>query len=226
MAIARSFREGWLTSLRIDGLRDDGAELFLFRLGLKADKNGVFFGDPELLRGAVYPLQTSRRRLADVTRYRDMCARAGLIRLWIAEDGREYVQILRWRQKTPSEKRIHPLPPGEPDDGGQESLPLSLVNGIEEKSPQSPPPAGGGKPRLDGMEPRRRRRLPGLDVLREELGGTRDEIAAILRPGGCAYQRSRTEMGEQRWAQLEKLRERERGLLDSISRTRDALAVG
>lgn len=90
MAVARSFRDGWLTSLKVDSLRDDGAELFLFRLGLKADKNGVHFGDPELLRTTVYPLQGPRRRLADVTRYRDKCVAAGLLRLWTAADGRPY----------------------------------------------------------------------------------------------------------------------------------------
>ena len=124
MAIARSFRDGWLTSLTVDKLRDDSAELFLFRLGLKADKNGVYFGDPELLRAAVYPLQVSRRRLADVARYRDKCAAAGLLRLWTAADGRPYVQILKFQQKTPNERPQHPLPPGEPDDTGQEQLGL------------------------------------------------------------------------------------------------------
>lgn len=125
MAIARSFRDGWLTSLKIDSLGNDSAELFLFRLGLKADKNGVYHGEPELLRAAAYPLQVSRRRLADVTRYRDLCARAGLLRLWTAADGRPYVQILNFRQKTPHERPQHPLPPGEPDETGQESLGLT-----------------------------------------------------------------------------------------------------
>jgi len=130
MAVARSFRDGWLTSLKIDSLGNDSAELFLFRLGLKADKNGVYHGEPELLRTAVYPLQVSRRRLADVTRYRDLCARAGLLRCWTAADGRPYVQILNFRQKTPNERPQHPLPPGEPDETGQEHLDL----------PDPPPP--------------------------------------------------------------------------------------
>jgi hypothetical protein len=132
MAVARSYREGWLTSLKIDQLGNDSAELFLFRLGLKADKNGVYHGEPELLRTAVYPLQVSRRRLADVTRYRDMCARAGLLRLYVAADGRPYVQILKFDQKTPNEKPLHPLPPGEPDDTGQQKLGLA--------EPEPPPP--------------------------------------------------------------------------------------
>lgn len=133
MAVARSYREGWLTSQKIDALRDDSAELFLFRLGLKADKNGVYFGEAELLRAAVFPLQVSRRRLADVTRFRDKCAKAGLLRLWTAADGRPYVQILNFRQKTLNEKPLHPLPPGEPDDTGQQQL------GIAE--PEPPPRA-------------------------------------------------------------------------------------
>jgi hypothetical protein len=134
MAVARSYRDGWLTSLKIDKLGNDSAELFLFRLGLKADKNGVYHGEAELLRAAVYPLQVSRRRLADVTRYRDLCAKAGLLRLWTAADGRPYVQILNFRQKTPNEKPQHPLPPGEPDETGQEHLALA-------EPPPKPPPA-------------------------------------------------------------------------------------
>jgi hypothetical protein len=134
MATARSYREGWLTSCRINALGSDSAELFLFRLGLKADKNGIYHGEPELLRTAVYPLQVSRRRLADVTRYRDECAKAGLLRLWNAADGRPYVQILKFRQKTPLEKPIHPLPPGEPDEAGQEHL------GLRVEPPPRPPP--------------------------------------------------------------------------------------
>ena len=124
MAVARSMREGWLTSLTIDKLGSDAAELFLFRLALKADKNGVYHAEPELLRSAVYPLQISRRRLADVTRNRDLCAAAGLLRLWTAGDGRPYVQIVKFRQNTTFEKAQHPLPPGAPDERGQECLGL------------------------------------------------------------------------------------------------------
>lgn len=124
MATARSYREGWLTSMKIDSLRDDSAELFLFRLGLKADKNGVYHAEPELLRTAVYPLQVPRRRLADVTRFRDKCVRAGLLRYWTAADGRPYVQIIKFDQKTPNERPVHPVPPGDPDENGQEHFDL------------------------------------------------------------------------------------------------------
>lgn len=134
MANARSFREGWLTSTKIDALRDDSAELFLFRLGLKADKNGVYHGEPDVIRAAVYPMQCSRRRLSDVARYRDKLAKAGLVRLWTASDGRPYVQILNFRQKTQHERALFPLPPGEPDDTGQESL------GLEDPPPPADPP--------------------------------------------------------------------------------------
>lgn len=151
MAVARSFRDGWLTSLKVDSLRDDSAELFLFRLGLKADKNGVHFGDPELLRAAVYPLQVSRRRLADVTRSRNMCVEAGLLRLWTAADGRPYVQILNFRQRTPNEKPLHPLPPGDPDDTGQEHLalpePVPLRQEVNESKGRGR--AGARRPALD-----------------------------------------------------------------------------
>jgi hypothetical protein len=124
MAKARSYREGWLTSLTIDALRDDAAELFLFRLGLRVDKNGVYFGDPQLLRAAAYPLQVPRRRLADVARFRDKLVGAGLLRLWNAADGRPYVQIVKWRQKTQNEQPLYPTPPGDPGEDGQESLDL------------------------------------------------------------------------------------------------------
>lgn len=234
MAIARSFREGWLTSMAIDALRSDGAELFLFRLALRADKNGVYHGEPELLRAAVYPTQLPRRRVSEVARFRDICAKAGLLRMWVnAADGRPYVQILKFRQKTPNERRVHPLPPGEPDDTGQESLALekppdvfsAAVNGMKGNSPQSPPPAGGSDASRVGLEPRRRKRLPSLEVLREELALVRQRIGEIRRPGGCAYDRRPEEMGAEKRAEFEGLLKQEMGLMGAIDRTRGALAA-
>jgi hypothetical protein len=163
MAVARSFRDGWLTSLKIDALGNDSAELFLFRLGLKADKNGVYHGEPELLRAAAYPLQVSRRRLADVTRYRDQCVKAGLLRLWTAADGRPYVQILNYRQRTPNERPQHPLPPGEPDDTGQEHLPLA------DPPPHDPP-----------RRPRKKVNRREVSAGAREAGGTHDTRLAEL----------------------------------------------
>lgn len=175
MAVARSYRDGWLTSQKIDALRDDSAELFLFRLGLKADKNGVYHGEPELLRAAVYPLQVSRRRMADVTRFRDKCAKAGLLRLWTAADGRPYVQILKFRQKVPLEKPQHPLPPGEPDDTGQQNLAIG-----------DPPPSSSGRSKVkekEVSEPRETRDTRHAENCLDELQARwpRHDLAACLR---------------------------------------------
>lgn len=133
MAKARSYREGWLTSLAIDALRCDAAELFLFRLGLKADKNGVYHVEPELLRAAVYPLQLPRRRVSEVIRYRDLCAKAGLLRTWTAPDGRPYVQITKWRQTTQNEMPVHPVPPRDPPEADEAAVPLSWSSTSEPK---------------------------------------------------------------------------------------------
>lgn len=171
MANARSIREGWLTSKKIDSLGNDSAENFLIRLCLKADKNGIYHAEPEILRSALYPLQVSRRRLADVTRYRAQCVEAGLLRLWIAADGRPYVQILKFRQKTPLEKPVHPLPPD------------ALADEPTLEAPPTAPPVGPHAPdesEIKGKEGKGGHTLnddqwiaelakahPGIDMLRE-----------------------------------------------------------
>ncbi len=236
MAKARSFREGWLTSQTIDKLRCDSTELFLFRLGLRADKNGVYHGEPDLLRAAVYPMQSSRRRLADVTRYRDKCAEAGLLRLWTADDGRPYVQILKFRQKTPNEQAVFPLPPGQPDDSGQEQFDLTdppgdppRVNRKEEKSPQ-PPTAVGGESFSSSSKPLRRTRSPArrLSALNDELDEVKRELTEILYPAGCANKvtpvgekRIRYDKLFRRWKELPELIEAERKRLEEEARDGD-----
>lgn len=198
MAVARSFREGWLTSKRIDALGSDSAELFLFRLALRADKNGVYHGEPELIRAAVYPLQVSRRRLADVTRYRDQCAGAGLLRLWIAADGRPYVQVLRFRQRTPSERAVHPPPPA--DEAGQEELPLESARAGEGPTPKPPP-----EPKVNGMEGREARKRQAHTLTDEEwlaaLAREHPDVDVRTELRRCVqkYPRAGRKFFEQRW---------------------------
>ena len=84
-------------------------DLFI-RLINKADDYGCFHADATRLRSSLYPLLLTRIRESDVTRWIASCEKAGLIRLY-EDNGKQYLQVCKWRQRLRNDFRKFPIPP-------------------------------------------------------------------------------------------------------------------
>lgn len=184
----RILKESIKTCPQMDALSD-----FEFRvhthLWVTSDKNGIYHGEPELLRAALFPLRP-RLRLNDIDRCMTNLARTGLVQRWIGKDGRPYVRVLRFDQNTPKERPKFPLPPGEPDADGQAHL-----DGIETPPPPDHPAhrfraLEGNGSEMKETRPRRARRGPPGEypsVLRKRLDQAEKDLDRLAYPGGCAH---------------------------------------
>lgn len=112
----RIIREEILTSERVNSL-DHAAEVFFFRLMLKADDFGRYTAHPSLLKAGLYPLRLDAVREADITRWIATCEKAGLIALY-EEQGKRFLVIPNFRQRTRAKHAKYPAPPDSEPDGG------------------------------------------------------------------------------------------------------------
>jgi hypothetical protein len=110
---SRIVREGILTSERVDRIADEpAAEVFYRRLHSVVDDYGRFSAHPSLVRAALYPLRLDKITDEDVSGYLAACASAGLIRLYRV-DGKAYLEVLNFRQKTRAKRSKYPAPEGQ-----------------------------------------------------------------------------------------------------------------
>lgn len=95
----RILREGILTSERVAGLGWP-AEVFYRRLMSVVDDFGRFYATPMLLRAACYPLHLDKVSDSDIGKWLAVCAEADLVRVYPAQDGKRYLQLLDFRQQV------------------------------------------------------------------------------------------------------------------------------
>lgn len=107
----RILREGILTSERVNALAWP-AEVFYRRLMSAVDDFGRYWGKAELLRAGLYPLLLDRVGNPDVVKWLAECANAGLVRTYTV-DGKEFVQLLDFRQQVRAAKSKFPEPSSE-----------------------------------------------------------------------------------------------------------------
>ena len=91
------------------------AEVFFYRLIMKADDFGLYYADPMLLKSYLFPRRDIRT--ADISRWIAECVTAGLIVSYVGADGKPYAAIRKFRQRTRAKKSSFPFPP-EGDVGG------------------------------------------------------------------------------------------------------------
>lgn len=107
----RILREGILTSERVNELSWP-AEVFYRRLMSAVDDFGRFWGKPDLLRAALYPLRLDKVGNPDVVKWIGETREAGLVRTYTV-DGKEYLQLLDFRQQVRAAKSKFPEPTSE-----------------------------------------------------------------------------------------------------------------
>lgn len=101
----RIIREGILTSERVDLL---GAleEVFYRRLQSVVDDHGRFHANPKLIRAACYPLRLDRVSDSDIGKWIRVTEEAGLVRQYLATDGKRYLQIINFGQRVQSKSKF------------------------------------------------------------------------------------------------------------------------
>lgn len=101
----RILREGILTSRPVDRLSEK-AELFYRRAMGKLDDYGRCDADPELLRTACYPLRVDKVKASHIESWIRECEAVGLIVVYMADDGKRYLQYLKWNQQQRTDSKF------------------------------------------------------------------------------------------------------------------------
>lgn len=98
----------WTDSFSVNEL-DAQAERFFVRLIMKADDFGRFHADTRLLKANLFPL-LSEIRDTDISRWIAACEKAGLLRCYVDDRSRSYLEIVNFRQRTRQSESKFPSP--------------------------------------------------------------------------------------------------------------------
>lgn len=91
----RIIKESICTSEEIAGL-SMGAEILFYHLIVKVDDFGVYFGNPQIIKSTCFPLKSNDIKLNHVQSWLDELVNAGILYAYIAEDGKKYIQFVKW----------------------------------------------------------------------------------------------------------------------------------
>jgi hypothetical protein len=103
----------WTDSEPVNQLSADGERTFT-RIIMKADDYGRLTANPKLLRPLLYPLLLDQVREADLQRWMNECATAGLVRFYSVE-GKQYMSVVKFQQRMRNSRPKHPPPPWKDD---------------------------------------------------------------------------------------------------------------
>lgn len=110
----RIIREGFLTSDKVDRL-SWVEECFYHRLLLAVDDYGRYHADPPLLIGKIMPRKIGNVSNQDIEKWLTACVTAGLVRVY-GVDGKRYLEVLQFDQRTRAKKSKFPAPGEEKTD--------------------------------------------------------------------------------------------------------------
>lgn len=100
----------WTDSFTINTL-DVHSERFFTRLIMKVDDFGAFHADTRLLKSYLFPLLPDIRE-TDITRWLAACEKAGLVRCYVDDKSRKYLQIINFKQRMRQQVAKFPQPNG------------------------------------------------------------------------------------------------------------------
>jgi len=93
----RLIKESITTSEDID-LLSSGAEILFYRLMVKADDFGIYYGNAKLIRSNCFPLRVDDVPTGSIEIWLNELVRAGLIMRYRAQDGRIYLKFVKWEK--------------------------------------------------------------------------------------------------------------------------------
>ena len=130
----RILREGIVTSTRIDKIASDPAvEVTYRRLISIIDDYARYFANPTLVRAAIYPLCLDQYSDEEILKHLKKCQEAGLLLLYKV-NGKLYLQVTDFKQRTRAKQSKFPPPPGTID-------PDPEMPGWHDAHPADPQPA-------------------------------------------------------------------------------------
>lgn len=128
-------------------------EVFFYRLMMKADDHGGFFGSPAILKAQLFPLRSDSVREADVSRCIDECRKAGLI-VFYEVKSKPYIRIIDFGQRLRTMKSKFPRTPDRDLPTNVRNSPTNdSLNRIEtetEENPEGKAPAVNFNPKNHG----------------------------------------------------------------------------
>ena len=89
-----------------------GAEILFYHLMVKVDDFGSYFGNEQIIKNTCFPLKSDEIKLKQVSAWLDELISTGLIRAYIADDGKKYIQFSKWakHQQIRAKKSKFPEP--------------------------------------------------------------------------------------------------------------------
>lgn len=175
----RILREGILTSSAVARL-GWAEEVFYRRLHSVVDDFGRYYADEGMLRAACYPRQLNKVSDSDIGKWLRACADAALVRVYPAEDGERYLEVVKFGQQVRAKKSKFPdmrstcvadaqhVPATAHLDVSECGDVSEGVSGNSEANASGgKPPAGEGKDEAP-TDPRRELYLAGKSLLHEQ----------------------------------------------------------
>ena len=104
----RIIKESICTSEDLDKVSPQ-AEVLFFRLMVKADDFGAYYGNPKIINGACFPLKSYSDK--SVRGWLTELVNAGLVIHYTAADGRDYVQFATWEKHQQIRAKRRKFPP-------------------------------------------------------------------------------------------------------------------
>lgn len=107
----RFIKESICTSENINSLSAE-AEVLFYRLIVKADDFGCYYGNIKIIKSTCYPLRADAIKDKQIIEWLNELIKAGLVILYTADDGKQYVKLTKWEkhQQTRAVKPRFPLP--------------------------------------------------------------------------------------------------------------------
>lgn len=87
-----------------------GAEILFYRLIVKADDFGAYYGNETIIKNTCFPLKDDEIKSEQVKAWLSELINAGLLIHYEADDGRKYIQFAKWgkHQQIRAQKRKFP----------------------------------------------------------------------------------------------------------------------
>ena len=87
------------------------AEILFYRLIVKADDFGTYYGNPAIIKNTCFPLKADDIELHQVESWIEELANVGLVIYYEASDGKSYVKLAKWEkhQQIRAKKPKYPV---------------------------------------------------------------------------------------------------------------------
>jgi len=107
----RIIKESICTSENLNQLSPEAENLF-YRLIVKADDFGCYFGNVKIIKNTCYPLKSDAIKDKKMIEWLNELIKAELIFLYNGEDGKQYIKFTKWEkhQQKRATKPKFPLP--------------------------------------------------------------------------------------------------------------------